>query len=364
MIYLDNAATTQPYVQVISKYNTTARKIWMNPSSTLYSSTARSAVEDARSYIAEALGCQSNNIVFTSGSTEAANTILRSGWSHIITTFLEHPCVYNTRPTRSEIHYVKNDSDGRVDLVNLADLLEWCSRHGDSTLVAIMGANNELGTINPVSEIGELTHCYRNAYYFCDTTQLWPHEEINTEGIDFACMSAHKFGGLKGTGFIYAKNPSLLQPLLTGGHQEFGFRAGTENSAGIVAMAEALRLTEEYKADFKISASEIRKQILSHSVYRFNGGSDVVQNIVSMTMPDCDGQKMVAALALDDIYVAAGSACSTGEAKASRVLLATGMSEEEARRTIRISFDGRVRDSDITKLFEKIEYYRGILNDN
>lgn len=370
MIYLDCAATTQPNIKALTTFYNFSKINWFNPGSRLYSTDAANIIETSRSYIADIVGAQTNSIIFTSGATEAANMLMRGAhWDHVILSAIEHPCVYKTACSlpSADIHFVKNDADGKIDLVNLADLLEWCADQGGSVLVAIMGANNELGTIQPVEEIGNITHCYRDAYYFCDTTQLWPHEKISLEGIDYACMSAHKFGGLKGTGFLYVGEGAPIKPLLTGGHQEGGLRAGTENVGGIAAMAEALKITERDKAEARQKAEEVRKRITALSAsagIRINGGHDVVQNIVSLTMPDCDAQKMVAALAMNEIYIAAGSACSTGSAKPSRVLLATGMSEEEARRTIRISFDSKIRLKDIDTVFKQIELYRGVLKDD
>lgn len=366
MIYLDCAATTQPYQQALAKFYNVASLTWMNPSSRLYSTDAFNVLFDSRQSIANIVGCKPEQILFTSGSTEAANWIIRSSvgrGDHIITSLIEHPCVYNTALNcGADIHYVQTDPDGKVDLISLTRLLEYCTERTGNILVAIMGANNELGTIEPVQEIGDLVHCFKRARYFCDTTQLWPHEKISIEGIDYACMSAHKFGGLKGTGFVYCKDPSSLQPLLTGGAQEFGMRAGTENVGGIAAMAEALELTERYKEEFKESATALRKMFTSQSEYRVNGGHDVIQNIVSLTMPDCDAQQMVAALGMDGICIAAGSACATGETEPSRILRAVGMSDEEALRTIRVSFDAKVRDGDINTLFYKLKYYREIFH--
>ena len=360
MIYLDHAATTPPHMAALAKYYNVTKENWLNPSSRLYSSESAQIIEGAREYIAGVLDADTETIIFTSGSTEAANTVIAQKWDSIITTLIEHPCVYNAAlNSRASVHFVKNDGDGMIDISNLVELIEWCTKHGDRTLVAIMGANNEIGTIQHVAEIADLVSCYKDAYYFCDTTQLWSHEPIDVGNIDFACMSAHKFGGLKGTGFLYAKDPSLLRPLLFGGHQEHDLRAGTENTGGIAAMAEALRITENGKAEAKLAATDIRKRITSRSVYKFNGGDQVVQNIVSMTLPDCDAQQMVAALAMDGIYISAGSACNTGVAEPSRVLRAIGLSDEEALRTIRISFGA---DADIDALFDKIELYREVLS--
>ena len=367
MIYLDNAATTKPSLAAISTFKYISEEVWMNPSSKLYSSAAANALSDSRATIAGLLGCRSDNIIFTSGSTEAANWVLQKfvkEGDHIITSTLEHPCVYNTAiNSDAYVHFVKTDSYGRIDLLSLQKLLEFCGRRSGKILVALMGANNELGTVYPVEEIAWIVHQFSNAYYFADNTQLWAHGDVALNDVDFACASAHKFGGFKGCGFLYIKDPSSLQPLMQGGHQEGGMRPGTENVAGIAAMAEAFKQSVVWRSKTIAAAEDIRRYIehLCEDKYIVNSPPDGLPNIVSVTIPECDANNLITALAMDDIYLSAGSACQTGSNEPSRVLTEIKMSPEAARQTIRISFGSDVRKEDFDIVFGKIAQYEEFL---
>ena len=369
MIYLDVAATTKPTLEAIQTFDEIASGNWFNPSSKVYSSAAYDLISSARSQIAEVLGAKSPEMItFTSGSTEAANQIINNGWDHIITSELEHPCVYNAvLHSSADVHYVHNFENGLIDLNHLDDLLSYCSKEGGKILVAVMGANNEIGTLQLASLIGALTHYYRDAYYFADMTQQWAHGIICTDEIDFACASGHKFGAFKGSGFIYCNNPRILKPLLYGGGQENSLRPGTENVGGIVAMSNAFKKSADGRAVFMDFAKFLREKIVSRcneGGYTVNGSEkNILPNIVSFTLQDCDANKIITALALDEIYLSAGSACSTESIKPSRILKGIGLSDDEARRTLRISFDARVTEKDIDVVFDKIKYYRGVLSE-
>ena len=356
MIYLDCAATTRPCKEAADAFNSAP---WLNPSATLYDSSSKIAIETARKDVASQLGCSPDQIFFTSGSTEAANWVINSAVNagdHIITDSLEHPCVYESA-LRAEsrgvnVHFVKNEGC-LPSLDSLVDLLDYCTARGRKTLVAIMSANNELGSESNVPRVAKIVSFYENASYFCDMTQLQqPLDEI-----DFACMSAHKFGGYKGTGVCFARQPEELVPLLYGGHQEANHRAGTENVGGICAMAAAMKAR-------KPLGHELREHIewlAAQSGMTVNGGDHVVPNIVSLTLPDCKAQDMVVALAMDGIYISAGSACNTETAEPSRVLLSAGLTADEALRTVRISFDRNNTIEEIDELFERMNYYRKVL---
>lgn len=362
MIYLDCAATTKPSSSAVREFLRVTDEAWMNPSSKLYSTTAANELTAARQKIANVIGSRPDQIIFTSGSTEAANWVMRQGWDSIIASAVEHPAVMNTGlHLDCGFHLVDVDGDGVVNMSSLFRLLE-VFRYHKRILVAIMGANNETGTLQPLNTIWGVTQRYPNVKLFVDNTQLWAHPPAGgIEYCDYACASAHKFGGFKGTGFLYAKDPGTLSPLLCGGHQESGLRAGTENVSGIVAMAAAFEETHRLGNDY---APPIRDHICSLAAslnMKINGGERTIPNIVSLTMPDCDAQSMIAALAMDEIYLSAGSACSSGDPEPSYTLTAMGLSPEEARRTIRISFDRRVRIEDIDVLFDKIKSYREVL---
>ena len=353
MIYLDCAATTRPCKEATEAFNSAP---WLNPSATLYDSSAKIAIETARKDVASQLGCSTDQIFFTSGSTEAANWVISSAVNagdHIITDLLEHPCVYESA-LRAEsrgvnVHFVKTVGC-HIDLNSLADLLEYCTARGRKTLVAIMSANNELGSKFNAPLIAELVWRYENTSYFCDMTQL----QQPLDGIDFACMSAHKFGGYKGTGVCFARRPEELVPLIYGGHQEANHRAGTENVGGICAMAAAMKARKPLGYGLRDHIEELAVQ----SGMTVNGGDHVVPNIVSLTLPDCKAQDMVVALAMDGIYISAGSACNTETAEPSRVLLSAGLTADEALRTVRISFDHNNTSEEIDELFERMNYYR------
>ena len=356
MIYLDCAATTRPCKEAAEAFNSAP---WLNPSATLYDSSAKIAIESARADIASELGCSMDQIFLTSGSTEAANWIISSAvhaGDHIITDLLEHQCVYESafhaQSRGVYVHFIKSEGC-RLDLGSLDDLLKYCTARGRKTLVAIMSANNELGSVFNAQLIAELVRRYKSASFFCDMTQL----QQPLDGIDFACMSAHKFGGYKGTGVCFARRPEELVPLLYGGHQESNHRAGTENVGGICAMAAAMKARMPLGYGLRDHIEELAAQ----SEMTVNGGDYVVPNIVSLTLPDCKAQDMVVALAMDGIYISAGSACNTGTAEPSRVLLNAGFTADEALRTVRISFDRNNTEAEIDELFERMNYYRRVL---
>lgn len=368
MIYLDEAATTEPTPEAIAAFEYVAQFDWMNPSSKLYSVDAANILSSSRQLIANVLRTLPDNIIFTSGATEAANWIISQKWDAIITDRVEHPCVYNAvQASGAFVEYVSVDKNGAVDLSSLYRCLEFVQRAKyERVLVAIMGANNELGTIEPIDGIAQIVRRYPNVRFFADMTQAWAHGAIYLPDVDYACASAHKFGAFKGSGFAYIKEPDQMTPLIWGGAQEAGLRAGTENVGGIYAMAKMFSSASKTWCKRNYDARSIRyhiKQLAKAEGYRINGGSEVLPNIVSITLPDCRGDKMASLLAMDNIYISTGSACSSGDSKPSRVLMATGMTEDEARRTIRISFGSQITLADIDTVFEKIKLYREVLRE-
>jgi cysteine desulfurase len=246
----------------------------------------------------------------------------------------------------------------KIDLLGL--LPEQIAEHitPSTCLVSVMAANNETGTIQPVAEIGGI--CRRHHVIFhTDAVQAVGHipVDVHEQQIDMLSMSAHKFGGYKGTGVCFARRPEELVPLLYGGHQEANHRAGTENVGGICAMAAAMKARAPLGYGLRDHIEELAEQ----SGMTVNGGDHVIPNIVSLTLPDCKAQDMVVALAMDGIYISAGSACNTGTAEPSRVLLNAGLTADEALRTVRISFDRNNTSEEIDELFERMNYYRRVL---
>jgi cysteine desulfurase len=264
-IYLDNAATTPIDPQVVEAMIPVLRDHYGNPSSIHTDGRiARSLIEKARKQIARTLNCSPAELFFTSGGTEADNMVLRSavddlGVKHIITSKIEHHAVLHTAEEleeegKVELSFVHLDEKGRVDLDHLRQLLE---KEGP-TLVSLMHANNEIGNMLPLKEVGELCKEY-DAFFHSDTVQTMGHYafDLSELKLDFATCSAHKFHGPKGVGFLYVRNTSSLKPTITGGAQESNMRAGTENIYGIVGLAKAIELAYELENQigFSISAA-------------------------------------------------------------------------------------------------------------
>ncbi len=250
-VYFDNAATTQIRGEVVDRMAQVMRDVYGNPSSThAFGRSAKTLVEQARKTVAKILNVAASEIIFTSGGTEADNLILNSavrdlGVKRIITSKIEHHAVLYTLNKLHEVFgvellYVKLDSCGRVDLQHLEELL---TASEEKTLVSLMHVNNEVGNLLDIKRTGELCKAH-NALFHSDTVQSIGHYELDLSEImvDFTAVSAHKFHGPKGVGFAYIRKNSGLQPLIFGGEQERGFRAGTESVHNIVGLEEALKL--------------------------------------------------------------------------------------------------------------------------
>ena len=375
MIYLDNAATTAPSDLAINTFVGVSRNTWGNPSSTMYDPgvQARNHVMEAREMIADVLGCDESNIIFTSGSTEGANMVMKGfiprgyeATSKILLTKMEHPCIYNTamylQSCGVDITFIKTSREGGIIYDSLEEELDRAKDYR-RVLVCCMAVNNELGTNMRPDLVGDIVHDYPNAALMVDITQAISDPAPMPTAADYMIASAHKFGGLKGVGFVYAKDPKSLVPLIHGGHQESGFRAGTENVAAIYSMA---RQFESYRQ--AVEASDTQAVAVRHYLCgaltaiggRINGRANPACNIVSATFVGADAQKIISFLAMKEIYISAGAACSTNGSEYSRVLKATGMSEEEMRGTIRISFSACTSkyeiDEFITALKECLEW--------
>lgn len=369
MIYLDNAATTRPSEAAIEDFGEVSQHIWGNPSSTTYDIgiRAKNILNESRRLIAEMIGASPEQIFFTSGSTEAANWIISQlGRGYIITSRLEHPCVHEAvLRYGGKINYALNDKRGRIMPDSVEELLKESALLGTPPLVTIIDGNNEIGTLQDTAFLTSLAHRF-GGIVMADMTQSFAHLmneaefDVGELGVDFAFGSAHKFGGFKGTGFLYIKHPEAISPMIVGGGQQDGLRSGTENVAGIYAMARQFERHHDNMTDLY----PMRKYFIYKlgGDYRINGDSSVlIPNIISVTMPDCDANYMVAALAMKRIYVSAGSACHTESQKPSRVLKAIGLSDDEARRTIRISFDQSLTKEQVDTVVAEIEAARNML---
>ena len=373
-IYADNASTTIPSENVISEMSRVMRDVYGNPSS-IHSAgeKALDELERARELIAEALRCEKNEIVFTSGGSESDNQAILSsayignkrGKKHIISTGIEHHAVLNTLNSLKEYGYditlVGVDENG---IVNSAEIER--AIRDDTALVSVMYANNEIGTIQPIEEIGEI--CRKHGVKFhTDAVQAFAHIPISLKNVDMLSVSAHKFHGPRGVGFLYVNKNTELVPLINGGGQEKGRRAGTENLPGIVGMAEAVRESMENLEEKNKSIIQKRDRIISelkkipHSVLNGDEKRRLPGNI-NMCFEGIDGEALILMLDLHGIQASTGSACNSGSLDPSGVLLALGREPEIARGSLRLSLGDDLNDDSaeyiIKTVTETVEYLR------
>lgn len=352
MIYADNAATTKISDTAFMSMLPFLQEQYGNASSQYsFGIKAKRAVEYARQQLASAIGAQTSEITFTSGGSESNSWVLcgvvesfGSEPIHMITSSIEHPSVLNAchalEAKGVEITYLPVDSNGRVSIDDLkAEIRQ------NTKLVSIMLANNEIGTIQPVAEIGKYLHGY-NILFHTDAVQAVGHIPVNVAelNVDFLTASAHKFNGAKGTGILYKRSGLKLPSLVFGGGQEQGTRAGTENVAGIVAAGYALeecvlnmKTTAERLATFvQITIDGIRAIIPNICV---NGDlKNRLPGIVNISFDSISGESVMHLLDLKGICISTSSACTSGNDEPSHVLMALGLSEKRAKSAIRISY--------------------------
>jgi cysteine desulfurase len=357
-VYFDNAATTQLRAEVVECMTNVLQKEYGNPSSThAYGRSSKSLIEGARKDIAKHLNVAASEIIFTSGGTEADNLILNScvrdlGATRIISSKIEHHAVLYMikeleRTHGIQVDFVELDFHGHVDYDDLERLLKI---KGKKTLVSLMHVNNEIGSVLDLKRVAFMCKEY-NALFHSDTVQSVGHFEIDFSEIpiDFAAVAAHKFHGPKGAGFAFVRKSSHVQPLIFGGEQERGLRAGTEAVYAIVGMAEALNISyrninqeKKYVSGIKdYFKSEILKVIPG---VKFNGGCDdnskstyTVLNICFPIPPE-KALMMLFQLDLNGIACSKGSACQSGSSRGSHVLNAILAEEDLQNPSLRFSF--------------------------
>ena len=352
-IYVDNAATTKLNAAVAEEMIPFMTEFYGNPSSIyLEGREAKRAVEKSREQVAKAISAEPKEIYFTGSGTEADNWAVRSAASaysnkgkHIITSSVEHHAVLHTcqdlEKQGYEVTYLPVDEYGRVSVEDLRN-----SIRPDTILVSIMFANNEIGTIMPVKEIGAV--CRENGVLFhTDAVQAIGMCEINVEelNIDMLSLTAHKFHGPKGAGALYVRQGVKLTPFITGGAQERGKRAATENVPGIVGLGKAIELAAENIPERQKKLSELRdyyiEKVLNKIPYsRLNGHpKDRLPGNANISFQFIEGEGMLLRLDMKGISASSGSACTSGSLDPSHVLLAIGLKHEEAHGSLRVSFD-------------------------
>lgn len=357
LIYIDNAATTSTAPEVVSAMLPFFTEYYGNPSSVYnFAQKSKMAIEDAREIIADSIGAaKSNEIYFTGGGSESDNWALKSTafglrdkGNHIITTKIEHHAILNTcaylEKNGFEITYLDVDSEGFVSLEDVENAIT------DKTiLISVMFANNEIGTIEPVREIGEIAHKH-GILFHTDAVQAMCHVPINvTEmNIDLLSASAHKFHGPKGVGFMYMKNSAKLEPFIHGGAQERARRAGTSNVPGIVGMGKAVKLALDTLDKDTHTIINMRNYIVDRILgeipdVTFDGAEigslKRLPSNMHFCFKDVSGDSLLIMLDMNGICASSGSACAAGSIDPSHVLLAIGRNSDEAKGALRLSID-------------------------
>ena len=350
-IYLDNSATTKPYQEVVDKMVLALTTQYGNPSS-IYKKgiEVEREIKEIRRNIARSLGAKETEIYFTSGGTECNNTIIRSvaklnkkTKNHIISTVIEHPSVLNTLKDLEadgfEVTYLPVGKDGKISLEDFKNAIK-----KETILVSVMHVNNEIGTIQPIEEIGKyLKSLDEKVYFHVDGVQSYAKIKFRPSryNIDFMSVSGHKLHGPKGIGFMYVKENNRIKPLLTGGGQEIGIRSGTENVPGIYGIGEAVRILNQ---DLEGTIDKIRglRDLLKEEILanidnvKINSPEDGVCHVLNVSFRGVRGEVLLHYLEQKEIYVSTGSACSSKK-KGSHVLNAIGLTPEEIEGAIRFS---------------------------
>ena len=366
--YFDNAATTQVNQDVIKEMLPYFSIEYGNPSS-LYSigRRAKRALEEARRKIANIINCKPNEIYFTSCGTESDNLAIKGiayankeKGKHIITSKIEHPAVLNTCKELEEqgykVTYLDVDQNGIVNVEQLK-----ASIKTDTILITIMFANNEIGTIQPIEEIGKIAK-RNNIYFHTDSVQAVGSIKIDVQklNIDSLSLSGHKFYGPKGVGALYVKTGVPFEKFISGGHQERNKRAGTENVAGIVGIGKAIELAYENLDEYNKKIKELRdyyvKQVEEKIPYiKINGDMEKrLPGNSNISFRFIEGEGLLLNLDLKGICASSGSACTSGSLDPSHVLLAIGLPHEIAHGSLRVSIGKYNTKEEIDYLIENL----------
>ena len=355
MIYFDNSATTKVHPEVLTTYTKVSEAIWGNPSSLhKMGENAYNLLEQSRAQIAELLGCQKEEIFFTSGGTEGDNwaikgTALEKGiyGKHLITIQVEHPAVLNSMKQLEklgfEVTYLPVYENGRVSVEELKQALR-----KDTILVSVMAVNNEVGTIQPIKEIAQVLADHPKVHFHVDAVQAVGKgltDLIMDERVDLVTFSGHKFHAPRGVGFLYKKSGRKLAPLLSGGGQEKNLRSSTENLPAIAAMAKALRLLLENETKNVAHEQAIRQKIFEHlqefdKVTLFSQLDDkFAPHILCFAIAGVRGETIVHAFEDQGVFISTTSACSSKKGQVSSTLHAMQVDDKIATSAVRVSLD-------------------------
>ncbi len=378
MIYLDNAATTKVNEKVLESMMPYFSEIYCNPSAAYsFATKGRIAIEEARNHAAKLIGASDMEIYFTSGGSESDNWAIKAvaesfsdKGKHIITTKIEHHAVLHTCEYLErhgfDITYLNVDSDGKVRLDELKK-----SIREDTILISVMTANNEIGTIQPVAEIGKIAH-EKGILFHTDAVQAYGHIPINVDemNIDLLSASGHKFNGPKGVGIMYIRKGVKIRSFIHGGSQERGRRAGTYNVPGIAGLGTAAKLAMENMAKRAEKEKELRDyfidRISAEIPYTVLNGhrEDRLPNNINFCFRFVEGESVLIMLDQAGICASSGSACTSGAIDPSHVLRAIGLSDEMAHESLRLtlSYENTKEEIDtvVGELKRIVERLRGM----
>lgn len=369
LIYLDNAATTKVYPEVVEAVKPYLTEFYGNPSSIYsFAGKAAKAVDEARETLASIIGAKPNEIYFTGGGSESDNWALKttaeaykSKGNHIITSKIEHHAVLHTcewlEKNGFEVTYLDVDENGLVS----PEALEAAIKE-NTILVSIMAANNEIGTIEPIAELGAVAHKH-GVLFHTDAVQAFCHIpiDVNEMNIDLLSASGHKVGGLKGVGFMYMRRGLKNKAFIHGGAQERGKRAGTTNVPGIVSMAKAAVITSEYMKAHGKEMEELRdyliERITSEIPYSRVNGDRVkrLPNNANFCFEFIEGESLLLLLDNKGICGSSGSACTSASLDPSHVLLAIGLPHEIAHGSLRLTLSEEITKEDIDYTIESVK---------
>jgi cysteine desulfurase len=369
VIYLDNSATTKPYKEVLESYVAVSSEYFGNPSSLHgLGIQAEKLLTQAREQVAKLLTVEPNEIYFTSGGTESNNIAIKGAallnkkrGRHLITTSVEHASVRavmeQLEQNGFDITYLPVNHQGRVSVEEVEKAIR-----KDTILISIMHVNNEVGTIQPIKEVGEMLKKYPTILFHVDAVQGVGKVPlaIHQNRIDLCSFSAHKFHGLKGTGALFIREGAKLAPLFSGGNQERTIRSGTENVAGAVAMAKALRMTL-MKSDLGIAKMKTIQSMLRTGLTNIERVTihtpveNAAPHILNISLRGLKAEVLIHALEQEEIFVSTTSACSSKKKSPSGILLAMGVPEEKANSSIRISLSFENTPEEAQAAIEAIE---------
>jgi cysteine desulfurase len=367
-VYLDHAATTPVDPEVAEAMARVFRETHGNPSS-IYAEgrAARAAVDRARDEVAAAINAEPSEIVFTSGGTEADNLALRGtlkvedGRNGLVTTAIEHHAVIDTagdldRHGQARLTVIGVDRYGIVDPAAIREAID-----DRTSLVTVMHANNEIGTVEPIAEIGAICR-ERGVSFHSDAVQSVGALDLDVRKIpvDLLSINAHKFYGPKGVGALYVRRGTRIATIQTGGGQEKGRRTGTENVAGLAGLGIAMRIARERRAAESPRQARLRDHLIAGVLARvpdavLNGHpKERLPNNASFCVPGTDGESLIVALDLEGFAVSSGSACTSGETEPSHVLLALGLDRELAKGSLRVTVGRSTTEAHVDRFVETL----------